>query len=260
MTAKERAYKRFMKNHDESGGIDSCWEWSGYQDKDGYGRMRPGFGKNYWGAHRYAYMKFVGPIPEGIMVLHECDNPSCVNPRHLFLGTNRDNVDDMMQKGRVRYGEAIFKAKLNASKVIEIRKLIILKEESQVAIGRRFGVSKTVIGMIARGKLWRHVPTQPDVELGSNSHNEPMVTVRQCILYVLEEYGPLYPSEIRSKVDHLYGKVVPIGTHSSQVSKLKQDREILHLETGRYDLAGWRVFSVDVILGVVSEAHVIGCT
>lgn len=75
-----------------------CWEWQGYRIDKGYGRLRHEGGKKL--AHRVSYEAFVGAIPDGMCVLHKCDNPPCVNPDHLFLGTNLDNVKDCINKGR----------------------------------------------------------------------------------------------------------------------------------------------------------------
>lgn len=78
-----------------------CWEWKAYCDKDGYGVYSAGRKKTGTGrVHRNSWIGFHGEIPAGLMVLHRCDNTSCWNPAHLFLGTNRDNVRDMMEKGR----------------------------------------------------------------------------------------------------------------------------------------------------------------
>jgi hypothetical protein len=77
-----------------------CWEWGGARNTSGYGWFRFGPDRTPTGAHRVAYELSNGPIPDGLAVLHRCDNPPCVNPAHLFLGTNQDNVTDKVNKGR----------------------------------------------------------------------------------------------------------------------------------------------------------------
>ena len=79
---------------------DSCWNWTGSLSKKGYGQISKTRNDGPELAHRLSYRLFVGPIPNGIMVLHKCDNPKCVNPSHLFLGTSGDNTQDMVQKER----------------------------------------------------------------------------------------------------------------------------------------------------------------
>lgn len=90
---------RFWPRVDTSGGPDACWEWTRGRDPHGYGRFAT---PNSDLAHRASWELHNGPIPAGLNVLHHCDNPPCVNPRHLFLGTQKDNVDDMVAKGRAR--------------------------------------------------------------------------------------------------------------------------------------------------------------
>lgn len=81
---------------------ESCWLWRGGLHQKGYGSMGDGDGSHVR-AHRYSYLLHFGPIPKGKMVCHKCDNPPCVNPEHLFLGTAQSNMDDMIQKGRARH-------------------------------------------------------------------------------------------------------------------------------------------------------------
>jgi len=96
-----------------------CWNWTAAKDGCGYGfigikRIK----KSLMRAHRVSYMEFIGPIPDGLLVCHHCDNPGCVNPKHLFLGTHKDNADDMVKKGRWKTGDR--KGKLVNGKKISI--------------------------------------------------------------------------------------------------------------------------------------------
>jgi hypothetical protein len=107
-------------------------------------------------AHRVAWELVNGPIPEGLCVLHHCDNPPCVNVEHLFLGTLADNNADKVAKGRQAKGSAIARAKLTESDIPEIRRLLavgVLQSE----IGRRYGVGHRLISKINLGKRWGHV-------------------------------------------------------------------------------------------------------
>jgi len=87
--------KRCVKVNKDTG----CWEWTKYLNEFGYGRMRFNGKKEL--SHRVSYTVFVEPIPDGLLVLHTCDNPRCVNPEHLFLGTDKDNFEDAVAKGRI---------------------------------------------------------------------------------------------------------------------------------------------------------------
>lgn len=82
----------------------NCWEWNRKKSKDGYGRLKLYNFRHYkiknWSAHRLSYAVFVDDIPEGLLVCHHCDNPPCINPDHLFIGTHKDNMDDMRRKGK----------------------------------------------------------------------------------------------------------------------------------------------------------------
>ncbi len=112
-------------------------------------------------AHRAAYELFIGPIPEGMSVLHKCDNPSCVNPAHLFLGTQKDNIADMDMKGRriSVHGEHNFWHKLTSNQVRKIRALYQWhsRKFGSVALSKQYCVSSVTIRNITNGKKWREV-------------------------------------------------------------------------------------------------------
>lgn len=103
-------------------------------------------------AHRLAWEIENGPIPNGLSVLHRCDNRACINPAHLFLGTQADNMRDMSEKGRSSRGEKNAKAKLTEAQVRVIRE----DGRSHRAIAADYGVAKTTVGDIKRGRIWRH--------------------------------------------------------------------------------------------------------
>lgn len=140
-----------------------CWEWSRHRNAKGYGVLSCSEGRaKKWStlAHRASWETFVGPIPAGMNVCHHCDNPCCVNPNHLFLGTQLDNVRDCMRKGRKRNvgvrGEANCNAKLTAVDVLEIRRLNALGT-SQAELGRRYGITQGVTWRIIHRQSWAHI-------------------------------------------------------------------------------------------------------
>ena len=132
--------------------VAGCWEWTAAKHPKGYGSFS--LGGRVMGAHRVAYQLYVGEIPEGLWVCHRCDNPSCVNPSHLFLGTNADNTHDRDNKGRGSYGEERPNAKLTNNKVNEIRARW-LDGEPMSKLGREFGVARQTISMIVHNRKWR---------------------------------------------------------------------------------------------------------
>ena len=135
-----------------------CLIWLGWATSDGYGRLS--LGRRLFRVHRVAYEAVVGPIPPSMQVLHRCDVPSCVNPAHLFLGTNEDNIDDKVRKGRQSRlrGETNGVAKLSAADVAAIRELKGVMAQREIA--RRFGVRPTAICRIYNGKSWSQVDTK----------------------------------------------------------------------------------------------------
>lgn len=136
-------------------GPDECWEWTAYRLDKGYGVFHA---DKVVRAHVFAYEVTVGSRRD-LCVLHTCDNPPCCNPGHLWLGTNQDNVDDKMSKGRHNCGrgDGCGRSKLSSVEVQQIR-MLITEGMTNVAIGRMFGVSDVNISCIRHGKSWRSVP------------------------------------------------------------------------------------------------------
>jgi transposase-like protein len=134
-----------------------CWDWSGALNPKGYGEF--GVGDRSPLAHRFAFELFVGPIPRGRLVCHRCDNPRCVNPAHLFIGTHADNVHDMMAKGRrpVPWREKkIIIQNLTDEQVAEIRRRGEGGGESLSAIARELGVTTGLVSRLVHGRR-RHI-------------------------------------------------------------------------------------------------------
>jgi hypothetical protein len=142
---------RFWRKVDLTG---ECWCWSAGTDPDGYGRFRVD-GENQK-AHRVSWVIAFGVIPDGKCALHRCDNPPCVRPSHLFLGTRKENNDDRFAKKREAKGNQLPQAKLTPEKVADIRRRIA-GGERQVDIARDMQVSKVTICDINKGRYWRHV-------------------------------------------------------------------------------------------------------
>ena len=136
---------------------NGCWEWIGAKLPYGYGVIGIS-GKNVY-VHRYSWeLHYGGKIPADKCVCHHCDNPRCVRPDHLFVGSQADNMKDMISKGRDRkaIGIAAGKTKLTPEKILEIRMWLFLKYSIRT-IASRYGVGKSAIQDISSGKTWSHV-------------------------------------------------------------------------------------------------------
>lgn len=164
--------ERFWSKVDKSGGPAKCWPWKGARLPTGYGILgAPRPIKGTWYAHRVSYALNCGD-PSGLHVCHRCDNPQCVNPLHLFLGTAKENAADMIAKGRkgrkgsrrrtvfepigFARGEAMPTHKLTGDAVVAIRRRSDAGETS-AALGREFGVTETAVRHIVQRKSWRHI-------------------------------------------------------------------------------------------------------
>jgi HNH endonuclease len=136
------------------GALDECWEWQAAIMPRGYGQLE--FEDKHTYAHRVAWILTYGEIPEGLKVLHRCDNPPCCNPCHLFLGTSKDNSLDASSKGRIAHGARHGQSKLNDDSVREIRRLYD-SGVAQVEIGRVLGISSNTLWHVVHRRTWRHV-------------------------------------------------------------------------------------------------------
>lgn len=151
---KSRSIKERLEQYSRLKVDTGCIEWFGDAHDSGYGKIWLN-GRTEL-AHRASWEEAnKQSIPEGLCVLHKCDNPACINPEHLFLGTDADNVADMDAKGRrvISRGEKIWGAKLKEADI----PLILNDGRTQREIAADYGVSQSLIGLIKRGEIWRHV-------------------------------------------------------------------------------------------------------
>lgn len=152
---------RFLSKINKNGAIHPynpelghCWEWQASRSKKGYGHFY--FEGVCWQTHRLSWVFTNGNIPNGLFVLHSCDNPACVRPDHLFLGTNDDNMKDMVSKGRSGSyrGEESSNVKLTQQQVDEIRKRYAKGDIYQRDLGAEYGINQSHVSKIIRGDIW----------------------------------------------------------------------------------------------------------
>lgn len=155
MVAKRPASIRFWEKVDKSG---DCWTWTARTDAYGYGAIKVD-GKSTL-AHRYSWLINVGYLPDDKLVCHHCDNPPCVNPKHLFLGTHKDNYDDMRSKGREKKaspaGEINPMSRLTDGDVRVIRSLVE-QGLTQIMVSKFLAVPATTVHNVCSRKTWKHV-------------------------------------------------------------------------------------------------------
>lgn len=161
---KARFWSRVVKSEDPHG----CWDWTGYR-RGNYGRLELNGHKH--GAHKISYVIHFGPVPPKKCVLHKCDNPPCCNPKHLRLGTQLQNVEDMFKKGRDHHASGPFSkerllaaargernagAKLKEGQVLELRKLH-RSGFRPTDLAPQFGISNVQFWNIVSRRCWRHI-------------------------------------------------------------------------------------------------------
>lgn len=134
---------------------ENCWLWKGDINRNGYGRLQ--FNNKRLLAHRVSYEIHKETLQNNLYVCHTCDNPKCVNPSHLFLGTQKDNMADCAKKMRHTYGSNVKHAILNEKQIEEIRSDYFSKKLNQRMLAEKYGVSRGHIGLIIQSKRWPHV-------------------------------------------------------------------------------------------------------
>lgn len=134
--------------------LTECWEWQGHLHANGYGRLTNRRKTQY--AHRFMYKAFYGEIPEGFDVCHKCDNRKCVNPKHLFLGSRKDNMEDAQIKGRLQRGSDRYNAVLDEKKVRTARALKLAGVKVK-DIAKQMKVKPQTLGKAINRETWRHI-------------------------------------------------------------------------------------------------------
>lgn len=180
-----------------------CWIWAGNLGAKGYGKLSKK-GETL-SAHRFAYQSFNGDIPAGMHVLHKCDNRACVNPKHLFIGNNTDNIRDMHAKGRsVNVGVTHHDNRLTPKQVFQIRKDTRLMR----IIADDYGISAATVCTIRSRETWKHLPEEGEYE---KRYGKAHLTIKQMIAIVKD---PRTQAEIAKEY----------GVKQAYVSKLKLGR------------------------------------
>ena len=149
----------FWARVDKSAGADACWLWTGFKNKAGYGIIS--WHNHPTLAHRLAYELTIGQIPDGLLACHKCDNPGCVNPEHIFIGTDADNMADKSRKERYQKellknrGANNFNTKLTWELVTEMRALYAPRKMGYRRLAEKFGVARNNVRQIIKQKTWK---------------------------------------------------------------------------------------------------------
>ena len=151
---KEHLKKKII-NYSEKCDVSGCWNWKMAKNSRGYAEISHNAKKER--ANRISYQAFKGEVPSHLFICHTCDNPACVNPDHLYIGTHQNNVDDKLKRNKQPRGEEIKLAKLTEKDILKIRELWEKRYMSQQKIADQFGVIQTTISRIVLRQTWKHI-------------------------------------------------------------------------------------------------------
>jgi hypothetical protein len=178
---KRELVEKHLSNYVETD--TGCWAYQGCCERYGYGILSISRGDGSkttysYKLHRVSYYYHNHTDPVSLVVRHACDNPRCINPTHLSLGTVADNIRDRVERGRTQKGEKHWCSKLTSECVVNIKKKLLEGKETQIAIAKDFGVRPQTIGSIHAGRSWSHVqlPSETLTKELQNPHQLPLFT------------------------------------------------------------------------------------
>lgn len=202
-----------------------CWVWTANKNNKGYGLFRPGGVAPKALAHRLSYEDEKGPIPKGLFILHSCDNPACVNPSHLRVGTPKENVADMDARMRRAShspkGASNPNSRLTSASVIEIRKDYVSGASAE-GLARHFRVTKATINDVVSGISWQHL-----IGLSGSPTLEQMRAALSVNKKTAARLSPENVSEIKKRLSSgEQGKALAIqfGVHKTTISDIKRGK------------------------------------
>jgi hypothetical protein len=182
--------KEYFDRNIEINSVTGCWNWIGNRFNTGYGAFK---NRTYLGhpraipASRASWMMHKGPIPKGLWICHTCDNPPCVNPDHLFLGTAKDDMVDCKNKGRTNKGEDRPQAKLTEEIVREARRIRQTEQTPWRDLAKQYGVTLNCIRSAIEGTTWAHVDEPiPDKVRAGGDRRSP-----EALAQIIARKGPL---------------------------------------------------------------------
>ena len=144
---------------------DDCWLWQGARYADGYGMLVMMVNYHAFGfrSHRVSFYLKNGYLPDDLFICHRCDTPTCVNPSHLFLGKQKQNMDDKVSKKRQAFNENHGRHKLTCEQVQKARKMHFLENKPLTQVAKHFGLCNSAMGSLLSGKNWKHLPWPAEI-------------------------------------------------------------------------------------------------